>query len=79
MIQYLDLEAKSIPEDSQSNDLWFQHFAIVVSDMDRAYQHLKKFEIAHISTEPQTIPEDNELAAGIKLLNLEIAIAMVSN
>ena len=66
LIQYLDLEAKSIPENSQSNDLWFQHFAIVVSDMDRAYQHLKEFEIAYISTEPQTIPEDNELAAGIK-------------
>ena len=66
LIQYLDLEAKPIPADSQSNDLWFQHFAIVVSDIDRAYQHLKEFEIEHISTEPQTIPEDNDMAAGIR-------------
>ncbi len=66
LIQYVDLEAKSIPEDSQSNDLWFQHFAIVVSDMDRAYKHLKEFAIEHISTEPQTIPKENKLGAGIR-------------
>jgi catechol 2,3-dioxygenase-like lactoylglutathione lyase family enzyme len=28
------------PADSRSNDLWFQHLAIVVADMDRAYAHL---------------------------------------
>ncbi len=33
LIQYPDLEAQSIPQDSQSNDLWFQHLAIVVSDI----------------------------------------------
>ncbi|WP_449419736.1 VOC family protein [Phormidium nigroviride] len=26
---------------SRSNDLWFQHLAIAVSDMDRAYAHLR--------------------------------------
>jgi len=30
----------SYPADSRSNDLWFQHLAIVVADMDRAYAHL---------------------------------------
>lgn len=56
LIEYLDLEGKPIPQDSQSNDLWFQHLAIVVSDLDRAYQHLKSFAIEPISTAPQTLP-----------------------
>jgi catechol 2,3-dioxygenase-like lactoylglutathione lyase family enzyme len=30
------------PPDSRSNDLWFQHLAIVVSDMDAAYAHLTR-------------------------------------
>ena len=57
LIEYLDLEAKPIPEDSQSNDLWFQHLAIVVRDIDRAYQHLQNFDIKPISKKPQTIPK----------------------
>ena len=28
------------PAERRSNDLWFQHLAIVVADMDRAYAHL---------------------------------------
>ncbi len=28
------------PPDSRSNDLWFQHLAVVVGDMDAAYAHL---------------------------------------
>ncbi|WP_019506121.1 VOC family protein [Pleurocapsa sp. PCC 7319] len=66
LIQYLDLKAKPIPEDSQSNDLWFQHLAIVVSDIDRAYEHLQDFPITPISNRPQTIPDDNKLAAGVR-------------
>ena len=66
LIQYLDLEAQPIPHDSQSNDLWFQHLAIVVSDMDRAYEHLQNFAIEPISSEPQTIPDDNNLAGGVR-------------
>ncbi|MGB3401898.1 MAG: VOC family protein [Microcoleaceae cyanobacterium] len=66
LIQYLDLKAEPIPKDSQSNDLWFQHFAIVVSDMDLAYEHLKSFNIEYISSEPQTIPEDNQMAPGVR-------------
>ncbi len=56
LIEYLDLEGKPIPTDSQSNDLWFQHLAIVVSDIDRAYDHLKSFEIEPISRGLQTLP-----------------------
>ncbi|MEM9088919.1 MAG: VOC family protein [Cyanobacteria bacterium P01_F01_bin.53] len=42
----------------RSNDLWFQHFAIIVSDIDKAYEQLKKFNFSHISPEPQTLPND---------------------
>jgi catechol 2,3-dioxygenase-like lactoylglutathione lyase family enzyme len=64
--QYLDLQGKPIPLDSQSNDLWFQHLAIVVSDMDRAYAHLQAFPIEAISTAPQTIPPGNKEASYIQ-------------
>lgn len=56
LMQYLDLDGKPIPLDSQSNDLWFQHLAIVVSDLDRAYNWLKPFLVESISSEPQTLP-----------------------
>ena len=65
--QYLSPAAgQPIPGDSRSNDLWFQHFAIVVSDMDRAHAHLDGFGVQAISTAPQTIPESNPAAAGIR-------------
>jgi len=66
LMEYLDIEEKPIPQDSQSNDLWFQHMAIAVSDMDRAYAHLQSFPIEPISVEPQTIPPDNEASAGVR-------------
>ena len=66
LMQYLNIQGKPIPSDSQSNDLWFQHLAIVVNDMDRAYAHLKSFPIESISVAPQTIPPDNEASAGVR-------------
>ncbi|MBV8886306.1 MAG: VOC family protein [Chroococcidiopsidaceae cyanobacterium CP_BM_RX_35] len=66
LMQYPNIKGKPIPSDSQSNDLWFQHLAIVVSDMDRAYAHLCSFPIDSISVEPQTIPLSNEASAGVR-------------
>lgn len=66
LMQYLNVKGKPIPSDSQSDDLWFQHLAIVVSDMERAYAHLRSFDIDPISTEPQTIPPDNQASAGVR-------------
>jgi catechol 2,3-dioxygenase-like lactoylglutathione lyase family enzyme len=46
------------PRGSRSSDLWFQHFAIVVSDMDAAYAQLRRAAFTPISTGgPQTLPE----------------------
>ena len=66
LMEYLNVEGKPIPKDSQSNDLWFQHMAIAVSDMDRAYAHLQSFPIEPISVEPQTIPPGNQASAGVR-------------
>lgn len=64
--QFVAGAGQPAPPDSRSNDLWFQHFAIVVSDMDRAWEHLRGFPIQAISNAPQTIPATNVAAAGIR-------------
>lgn len=64
--QYLAPEGRPIPADWRSNDHWFQHIAIVVSDMDAAYQHLRQHKIRHASTGPQTLPANLKAAAGVR-------------
>jgi catechol 2,3-dioxygenase-like lactoylglutathione lyase family enzyme len=66
LTDYLTSGGRSIPEDFKSNDLSFQHIAIVVSDMEKAYAQLRKFNIEHVSTGPQTLPVSIPEAAGIK-------------
>lgn len=66
LTDYLTSGGRSIPEDFKSNDLAFQHIAIVISDMEKAYSHLRKFNIEHVSTGPQTLPATIPEAAGIK-------------
>jgi catechol 2,3-dioxygenase-like lactoylglutathione lyase family enzyme len=66
LTDYLTSGGRSIPEDAKSNDLFFQHIAIVVSDMDKAYEQLHKKMIMQVSTGPQTIPVSNIAAAGVK-------------
>lgn len=55
-----------IPTDARSNDLWFQHIAIVVNDMDAAYKLLRDHQVEHVSSSPQTLPAYITAAAGIK-------------
>ena len=64
--QYLAPRGQPVPIDGRSNDLWFQHFAVVVSDMEKAYAHVVRFGVQSISSAPQTIPASNPAAAGIK-------------
>lgn len=66
LTDYLTGGGRSIPENAKSNDLIFQHIAIVVSDMDKAYAQLRKFNIEHVSTGPQTLPVSIPEAAGVK-------------
>ena len=51
--------------DSRSNDVWFQHIAIIVSDMDKAYKLLRQYKFEHASSGPQRLPDWNKNAGGI--------------
>ena len=66
LIDYLAPEGRPVPVDSRSNDEWFQHVAIIVSDMDAAYAQLREHNVQHASTGPQTLPDWNPNAGGIK-------------
>ena len=48
LTQFLAPRGRPIPVDSKSNDGWFQHIAIVVSDMEQAYAHLRKHNVEHV-------------------------------
>ena len=66
LTEYLTPQGRPVPVDSRSNDHWFQHIAIIVSDMDKAYQILRLNKVRHASTAPQTLPAYITAAAGIK-------------
>jgi catechol 2,3-dioxygenase-like lactoylglutathione lyase family enzyme len=66
LTEYLTPRGRKIPEDSRSNDRWFQHVAIIVSDMDAAYARLRMHRVEHASPEPQRLPDWNAAAGGIK-------------
>jgi catechol 2,3-dioxygenase-like lactoylglutathione lyase family enzyme len=66
LTDFLTSGGRSIPEDAKANDLSFQHIAIVVSDMDRAYEQLRKFNVEFVSTSPQTLPATIPSAEGVK-------------
>ena len=66
LIQYLAPPGRPVPVDSRSNDLWFQHIAIVVRDMDQAFEKLRALRVQFVSTAPQTLPPSIPAAAGIK-------------
>lgn len=66
LTEYLAPKGRPIPADSRSHDRWFQHIAIIVSDMDRAYLRLRQHKAEHASTGPQRLPDWNRNAAGIR-------------
>jgi len=65
LTEYLAPKGRPIPADSRSNDRWFQHIAIIVSDMDKAYAWLRQNKVEHASSGPQRLPDWNKNAAGI--------------
>lgn len=65
-ITQYDDKGQPFPADSHSNDHWFQHVAIVVSDMQKAYAVLRQNRVRHASSAPQRLPDWNANAAGIE-------------
>jgi catechol 2,3-dioxygenase-like lactoylglutathione lyase family enzyme len=57
---------RPIAADARANDHDFQHVAIVVRDMARAYAWLRDNGVRHASTSPQRLPDWNASAAGIE-------------
>lgn len=66
LTEYLAPRGRPIPVDSRSQDGWFQHVAIIVSDMARAYARLRQHRVQHASTGPQRLPDWNPNAGGIE-------------
>ncbi len=66
LTQYLAPEGRPLPPDARSNDRSFQHVAIIVSDMEKAYARLRAHKVRHASTGPQRLPDWNKDAGGIE-------------
>jgi catechol 2,3-dioxygenase-like lactoylglutathione lyase family enzyme len=66
LLQFLAPRGRPTPPDSRSNDRWFQHVAIIVSNMDEAYARLRQFQVEHASSGPQRLPDWNPNAGGIQ-------------
>ena len=46
LTEYLAPQGRPIPVDSRSHDRWFQHIALIVHEMDRAYVWLRRVQEA---------------------------------
>jgi catechol 2,3-dioxygenase-like lactoylglutathione lyase family enzyme len=69
LAQYVSAPGRAIPSEARSNDAIFQHMAIVVRDMDEAFARVRSAPgVELVSPSPQTIPESNPAAGGIRAL-----------
>ena len=66
LYDYLSPDGRPRPPAAQSNDHTFQHVAIIVRDMDAAYERLQEHGVTHVSPEPQRLPDWNPNAGGIE-------------
>ena len=77
LTEYLQPKGRSAPADSRSNDRWFQHVAIVVSDMDR----VRRIALAHgeirlrSAVSDRHAPREHLLVARARLADVEIRVA----
>jgi catechol 2,3-dioxygenase-like lactoylglutathione lyase family enzyme len=53
------------PAGARSDDRTFQHVAVIVSDMRRAWAHVERYAIRPVSVAPQVLPRWNPAAGGI--------------
>jgi len=66
LTEFLAPRGRPVPVDTRANDHWFQHIAVITSDMDRAYKWLRQNKVQHASSGPQRLPDWNKNAGGIQ-------------
>jgi catechol 2,3-dioxygenase-like lactoylglutathione lyase family enzyme len=66
LTEFLAPRGRPVPVDTRANDHWFQHIAVITSEMDRAYNWLRQNKVQHASSGPQRLPEWNKNAGGIQ-------------
>ncbi|MDX1542211.1 MAG: VOC family protein, partial [Geminicoccaceae bacterium] len=66
LMEVMTPKGRAIPALSRSNDRWFQHVAIIVGDMERAFAWLRRHDITYASPAPQRLPDWNPNAGGIE-------------
>lgn len=66
LTEYAAPRGRPYPADTRGNDRWFQHIAIITSDMAAAYARLREHDVPHASTGPQRLPDWNPGAGGIQ-------------
>ncbi len=66
LVRLTDARARPYPEDAHSNDLDFQHLALVTRDIDAAYERVRAAGVRSVSAGPQRIPDTNPAAGGIR-------------
>ena len=65
LTEFLASKGRPMPADLRANDQVFQHIAIVVSDITKAYGVLREHRVEHASSGPQRLPDWNPNAGGI--------------
>jgi catechol 2,3-dioxygenase-like lactoylglutathione lyase family enzyme len=71
LVQF-DPPGRPYPQPSTARDPWFQHIAIVVADMDAAYERLRRLPIAPISDGgPQRLPPSSGSVIAFKFRDPE--------
>ena len=72
-LQAFDRAGRPYPGGSTSSDLWFQHFAIIVSDMPSAYARLRRNGRFHPISEdgPQQLPPSSGSVSAFKFRDIE--------
>ncbi len=71
LTEFIMPKGRPIPPNLRSLDRAFQHIAIVVSDMEQAFQQLEHYDgpygiLSKTSSRPQTLPNWNRVAGGIQ-------------
>ena len=66
LVEYVAPKGRPFPAGSRGNDRWFEHLAIVTSDIGRAYARLRANHVRNTSLRPQRLPDWNPSAGGIR-------------